>query len=250
MNSLVEISHCQPFSLESKEKIITGGLCFIHCSLGALKENNSEFLHPEEIAYFKTLQFERRQLSYLLGRFAAKKAVVQCKNIPLNEILIEYGVFQQPIVSQPPNLKIQVSYSHCNEHSIAVAFPEGFPMGIDIEEVNIEKQSVIATQLLEAEKNFINDFPQENPTNLFTLFWTIKEALSKALRTGMMTPFELYAIQKLKKINSHTWSNEFKNFGQYQAISFFLGKVACSIVYPKNSKIIIDTEKLRAFENR
>jgi len=35
------------------------------------------FLHPEEFNYFATLSFDKRKLSYLIGRLAAKQAVAK-----------------------------------------------------------------------------------------------------------------------------------------------------------------------------
>jgi 4'-phosphopantetheinyl transferase len=81
-------------------------------------------------------------------------------------------------------------------------------------------------------------------TRTLTLTWTIKEALSKVLRTGLMTPFEIFCLQSIQ-FENNKWVSQFKNFAQYQAISFQLGKFICSIVCPKRSQIQIDIIKLQ-----
>src|SRR5260370_17863619 len=68
---------------------------------GSSNELAAEFLGPIETAYFSTLRAERRRKRYLLGRYAAKRALSE----PLSEtdlkcIEILTGVLQQPIA--PP----------------------------------------------------------------------------------------------------------------------------------------------------
>src|SRR5258708_39152562 len=66
---------------------------------GSFTELAVEFFGPLETAYFSTLRSERRQKSYLLGRYAAKLALRE----PLSEpnpkgVEILKAFFEQPIV--------------------------------------------------------------------------------------------------------------------------------------------------------
>lgn len=83
--------------------------------------------------------------------------------------------------------------------------------------------------------------------NTHMVFWTVKEALSKALRTGFMSPLEIYELESMK-IEARCWISEFKNFSQYQGRSFFLGHLIYSLVYPKNinlkvNNILLEVER-------
>lgn len=250
MKTLAESYIGQKINFLEKDNLVQSELCLVRASLEELKRNAVSFLHRKELDYFNTLTFERRQLSYLLGRFAAKHAVTQYKKeISPTDILIEYGVFQYPLVQLPDKDKIQVSYSHSEESSIALAFPESFPLGIDLEAIDESRNDTIESQLTADEISLVEKLNDHDRSRSLTLIWTIKEALSKVLRTGMMTPFEIYSILNIKFENNQ-WLSEFKNFGQYQAISFQLGKFMCSIVYSKAFKLDIDVSKLKQwFEN-
>lgn len=229
-------AHCQRLEFYSDLEILNVEFCMVEASLAALKKEMPNFLHPKELEYWHALKFERRQQSYLLGRYCAKKAITNYnKNLNFSDIYIKPGIFEQPIVYHPGLQKIQVSLSHCGSLGAAMAFPESHPMGVDIEETHKDKEVVIASQLTPSEKLLIENKTHDNSKRIefYTLFWTLKEALSKTLRTGLTTPFEIYAIEA---ITEHTgyWMAKFKNFTQYQAMAFPVGRnCICALVFPK-----------------
>jgi 4'-phosphopantetheinyl transferase len=243
--------YSQALVLKSEMNSAWAELCLGLVPLTELKNHAPHFLHPKELAYLATLTFEKRQASYLLGRFLAKLAVTKQTDIPLHEIFIDFGIFQYPVVYHAGNEKIQVSISHCNQYGIALAFPETHPLGVDLEIIAPDKNSIIETQLTGEEKYLLATLHHSTSSTaeLYTLFWTIKEALSKTLRTGLMSPVEIYAIKSVKKEN-HYWLSEFKNFGQYQALSFPLRPFICSIVYPKNMQMLIDISAIERWATK
>lgn len=245
--------HCQTLSVASPLSLqpIRATFCFTKASLQALQKQKTAFLHPEELAYYNTLLFEKRQHSYLMGRYVGKKAIISLDSdhaaLSPADILIKPGVFGQPIVYYQPrkicprvsSQKIQISLSHCDHLGVSIAFSESCPMGIDLESIAENHQKPIASQLTVKEKEWIRRCDHTNQKTLHTLFWTLKEALSKVLRTGMTSPCEIYAI-KNSVYKDKRWITEFENFGQYGAISFLLKDTICSIVYPKQIQLNID----------
>lgn len=240
----------QSLNLNSSLGMLRASLCLTSLSLAELQAHVKSYLHPEEYAYFKTLDFEKRQLSYLLGRYTAKQAIANYNEnkISLSDILIKPGIFHYPVVYGVSTDCVQISYSHCNQCCIAVAYPQVFPMSIDIESINVEHNSVIESQLTTNEKFLMQSLQESSQDLLFSLFWSVKEALSKVLRTGLTTPLEIYAISQIKKENNY-WISEFKNFQQYEALSFLIGQYTCSIVFPKHSKILIDIPTIQSWLN-
>lgn len=231
---------CQTLPLCRSDLQLSAAICFTVASLSQLQEGIQSFLHPEEHTYFNTLSFAKRQQSYLLGRHAAKKAL--CHYHPeftATNVAIKAGIFEYPVAYYPDYKKIQISLSHSESLGIALAFPEEHPMGVDVEAIQPHHQSSIETQLTEVEKHWISQCYHTSPQILYTLFWTAKEALSKLLRTGMMSPFHIYAIKNIVKHN-HYWINEFENFAQYQALSFLVDSFVCSIVYPQRTNLSIN----------
>lgn len=231
----------QRLQLQRDELSLTSELFFTSFQLLDLQKIADTFLHSDELHHYQELKFPRRQLSYLLGRYAAKNALKRLIVTPtkLTDILIEYGVFKFPVVNCPTKNNVQVSWSHTGNACMALAFPEIHPMGIDLEKHDSEKNSVIASQLTREEITMINQYRDQDGDKLMTVFWTVKEALSKILRTGMMLPFEILTIKQIV-LTERGWVSEFAHFSQYHALSFVIGDMICSLVYPKKTSLTID----------
>ena len=230
--------------LKSTKQTFKAGLCL--CQLHKTADYSAllQHLHPQELDYYKTLPVEKRKKSYSIGRYSAKKALsalVGEKN--LQSTFIDRGLFNHPIVVIPNNQNIQVSISHCDEIGAALAFPEALPMGIDVERVDPDKKKVIESQMTENEKELIKSFPHSYNT-LLVLLWTAKEALSKILKTGLMTPFKISEISALT-VKQETMVCNFKNFAQYKGLSFNLGCYMHTIVFPKNTDINFNFNMLK-----
>jgi hypothetical protein len=68
--------------------------------------------------------------------------------------------------------------------------------------------------------------------------WTIKEALSKVLKTGMMTPMEIYQVNAIDQVLYNGFCvSTFTYFSQYKALSFPWKNTLCSIILPKETNI-------------
>lgn len=236
--------HIQTLTFKRDDCSFQAVICFASIPLAELQQQIMKFLHQAERDYFNTLTFARRQQSYLLGHWVAKHAIASLiQQNKLSDILIEYGVFHFPII-QGIDHHIHVSYSHSGQLAVALAFPEAHPLGIDLELRNIEKTAVIESQLTSEEKQMVSQASE--PDKIATLLWTVKEALSKVLKTGMMTPFTLYAVHNVQEKKDY-WSSEFIHFNQYKTLSFAVGPFICSIVYPKKSQMIIDIPAIQTW---
>jgi 4'-phosphopantetheinyl transferase len=230
--------------LKGTKQIYNAGLCLCRLQKTSDYLASLQHLHPQEIDYYKTLPVEKRKKSYSIGRYSAKKALsalVGEKN--LKSTFIDRGLFNHPIVVIPNNQNFQVSISHCDDVGAALAFPEALPMGIDVERVDPAKKKVIESQTTEKEKELIKSLPHSYST-LLVLLWTAKEALSKILKTGLMTPFKISEISDLT-VSQDTLVCNFKNFAQYKGLSFNLDSYMHTIVFPKNTEIQFDFNDLR-----
>jgi 4'-phosphopantetheinyl transferase len=222
--------------LKSTKQTYKAGLCL--CRLHKTSDYSAllQYLHPKELDYYKTLPAEKRKKSYSIGRYSAKKALaILVGEENLKNTFIDRGLFNHPIVVIPSNQNYQVSISHCDDIGAALAFSEALPMGIDVERVDPDKKKVIESQMTEKEKELIKSLPHSYST-LLVLLWTAKEALSKILKTGLMTPFKISEISALT-VNQETLVCNFKNFAQYKGLSFHLGGYMYTIVFPKNTEI-------------
>lgn len=205
----------------------------------ALRDRCETFLHPRELEYFLTLPTERRRQSYLLGRHAAKQALSARAGVDdPTRIEIVAGVFQQPIVRPGLSEPTGISITHSGRLACAVAFPEQHPMAIDVEDEAPDRTATMASQILPVEFDRARlAWPQGAPHA--AMIWTAKEALSKALRCGLTTPFSLLAVTNLVQ-HPHAAGGEFEHFRQYRFQTWRIGPTVMSLVVPRLSTMQID----------
>jgi 4'-phosphopantetheinyl transferase len=244
MADLAPITYIDELTLKRPENTYKAYICFCYFPQFSYYQETVKFLNYHELNYYNTLKFEKRIKSYLIGRYTAKRAIAAfCNELNLENIIIEHGIFTQPIVKCKSGQNIQVSITHCDDFGVALAFPEAHPMGIDIERIS-DAREALERQITDEEKALIKTFPFPYNTML-TYLWTTKEALSKVLRTGLMTPFKLFEIDKLELRNDGSFLNLYKNFAQYKALSFGLGDFICSITYPLKTELTFNYILLR-----
>lgn len=224
--------HTGQIILKRQEGDFRAAFCLIRGDLPFL-ENHLAVLHSTESAHYESLKFERRKQSYLLGRIAAKTAVSALLEInnPAS-FNIGFGIFHFPVV-KGLNENTQVSISHCDDIGIALAFPEEHPLGLDIEKINDQRLEAIKSQLSDEEKALLEGCPVPAITG-FTLAWTIKEALSKVLRTGLTADFKILEINSIKS-SVQEYTSTFRYYDQYKAISQHSNDYACSIILPRKT---------------
>tara|TARA_Y100000385_G_C13104176_1_gene646460 strand:+ start:1821 stop:2561 length:741 start_codon:yes stop_codon:yes gene_type:complete len=211
----------------------------IACIQGELKEGilYLEKLHPNEKAIYKTYQDDRRKESYLLGRLTAKQAILELRNISSSKLIwIDTGVFQFPVVKGANLQNIQVSISHCDTIGFSVAYPEAHPMGIDVEKINSDRTTEVLSQLTNHEKLLLNNNAN---TSGYTAIFSIKEALSKVIRTGMMLDFKFFEVEAIKR-EQQILECTFTHFGQYKAFAFINRGFVFSVVLPKRTTVQLD----------
>ncbi|NRS16251.1 4'-phosphopantetheinyl transferase superfamily protein [Brevibacillus sp. HB1.4B] len=223
------------FVIKGKDREYRASLCMGYFSVPADFLKIVKFLHPKEFEYYFQLEYERRVKSYLTGRYVAKRAVsFLVGDESLERICIEQGIFHQPVVNLPNATNVQVSITHCDDLAAGIAFSEELPMGIDMERISVDRNKVLETQMTVKESSLFSCLPYSYETTL-TLFWTVKEALSKILKTGLTTSFHIYEISQVEARDGVVYSL-FENFPQYRTASFILGDYVCSITYPKKTE--------------
>lgn len=228
--------------LYRKDNDFRAGFCVIDKSLPDLIKE-SWMLHPDELSYYKTLEYDKRRTSYLLGRIAAKNSVSEFlhEDIVFPSFSIKPGVFQFPVVKHITDYNVQVSISHCDNIGVALAFPEEHPMGIDIERIREDKIDVMKTVISKNESKLI-DHAVLHMSVASCLVWSVKESLSKVLKTGLTLDFGILEINSLEK-KGLIYQSTFTHFSQYKAISFKIDEYICSIVLPEQTRV--DLESIR-----
>jgi 4'-phosphopantetheinyl transferase len=227
--------HAFPLRRESLRVDTVFGFVFTR-DYPAILGRLDEFLAPAEAAYFAGFRFLRRQQSFLLGRYAAKLALQRLlKAADPKAIEIGRGVFEQPLISYLSARAPEITISHCDEIAVALAFPSGHPMGVDIEQIDPDRLVTIRSQMSPLEREWARSGGADELA-FSTLIWTAKEALSKALTCGLMSPMEIFNLAEFYPLGQRVWGGLFQNFGQYKFIGWISRTVAMSVVLPKKSE--------------
>lgn len=237
----IDNSHILHFST-SAGHIIRASINLHQLSACAESDFLIESLHFEEVAFYKSLKFEKRKKTFLIGRYCAKEAIISLfPDIDKQYICITNGLLGHPVVLSPQS-NIQISISHSSDLGIALAFPELSPMGIDIEKINNQHIDILSN--ITAEEVEFNEILMLQEDIFYTLLWSSKESLSKVLKTGLYINMELYKVQNIKKENEH-YIITYSNFKQYTTIAFILSDYICALTYPKNINIISNIDAIK-----
>ena len=190
-------------------------------------------LNEKEKSHYDTLKYEKRKSDYLIGRYTAKIAVNELLRIDLKSIQIDNGIFNFPIVRGKQIRNVQVTLTHCEDISIAIAFPEDHPIGVDLEKIDRNKMKLVKEIVNEKELALQEEL---NEFEMFTSLWTVKEALSKILKTGFTCNLQVFEVEKFNK-TMFFFESKFLNFMQYKGYTIKKDEYICSIVLPLRTQL-------------
>ena len=233
MSVMLRIS--KKLKLIRDKSIYEAGISVIQADLPELSTLINVHLHKSEKEVLAGYEFEKRKLSYALGRVSTKIALQEVLRVDTDKCWVEKGVFKQPILyTTDSKLKLQCSLSHSENMGVAIVFPEAHPLAVDIEKIDLSKIDAINSKLVDSEKELCFKYSHYP---IHTILWTLKEALSKVIKCGLTVPFDLLEIDNIEK-TALGFVSTYKNFFQYKASSFILeDNFAVSVVYPKHTEI-------------
>ena len=139
----------------------------------ALKEISAQ--RREQALKFK---FEQGQRLCVLAYQLLKEGLRQEYGITENPIF-EYNEHGKPLIIGHP--EIFFNLSHCKEAAICVVSDQ--PVGIDVESIREYKESLVNYTMNDEEIAQIKS--AENPAATFIRLWTMKEATTKLIGTGI-----------------------------------------------------------------
>ena len=186
-----------------------------------------EVLSPKELEIYSKFTSLKRKREFIAGRIACKKAFFKLtlgkadyfEKFPSISVLnTETG---SPFIE---NSDLCVSVSH--SHGVAIASISRHAIGVDIELIDPKKILSL--------KRMSKEHPEGNVRDL-TILWTLKESLSKALRTGIIKEFSFYKTKNFQFKNGIYHCN-FENF-PFSGIAISNNKYSLGIV--KDRRIAI-----------
>ena len=197
------------------------------------------FLSEAENAQLGRFQFAAKQQGFLLGRLAAKRALgVLLEEPDLRRIEIRSGAYGQPLVQHPRAGSAEVTVSHSHGLAVAVAFPAECPMGVDLETVSAIRAGTILGELEASgqEQAWLASAGVDDATACCVL-WTAREALGKALKTGLNSPLGILSLADIRSAAERSWVGGYLNFPQCQCLSQAHGDRVLSLALPKAAEL-------------
>lgn len=141
-------------------------------------------------------KFDKDRYTYLFCHTLLRLILSKRLNMSPEDLLITYDSNKKPYLQGNP---LYFNISHTRD-SFAIILSEQFRVGIDLEKVdmNIDFNSLLRKSFSYQEREFILELPVES-CNRFFLLWTRKEALLKAIGSGITS--DLSNIEVLMKDN-------------------------------------------------
>lgn len=210
-------------------------------------------LGASELAQFERLKFAPKRHSFLLGRLAAKTAlgaVLEEAHFPAIEICA--GVFGQPLITHARAPGIDVTLSHSHGLAVALAFPAAWPIGLDLETV---APDVVATLLAEmnlsaSESSWyaaataatpVDWAISINPASACGVLWGVREALGKAMKTGVHSPLGVLSASAIepapKTLGINAWHGGYTNFAQFHWYAQIVGERVLTLTLPREVEL-------------
>ena len=200
----------------------------------------AQWLTPAELQVVARYTHPRRRNSYLLGRMAAKEALLHLyPGARATEIEIAQGVFRTPLVRGWPDVPgACVSISHDDRFACAIAAPDAHPVTLDIQEASGEHLAAMLSPLQEGERRIIDALhvPQAEAA---ALLWTAREALSKMLLTGFSASLSILEVASAEAVGGG-WQSSFRHFSHVKAWSWRAGSGILTLVIPAKSTLQCD----------
>jgi phosphopantetheinyl transferase len=207
--------------------------------LPALMAALDTFLCGEERQRLAPIVSDRRRLSFLRGRRAAKNALVRGYGGQAQQWVITSTVFGEPIAQclGAVNLPARVSISHSDRGALAIAVPAAWPAAVDCEIVSQRNLSAIQGQLSGDEIAAARSQTAVSYMTALTMLWSLKESASKLLGAGLAVDFSMLAMTEMVFFPDQRLEARFRYLAHIQGQALHRGGQVASLVFPSTGRL-------------
>lgn len=173
-----------------------------------LEKQQFENLSLDEQAQAKRFVFPIHQKRFVASHFALRNLLSRIIDVSPQEvhfILSEHG---KPYLENHPNIGFNLSHS---EEVAVIGLQKNARIGIDIEKIQLQFNLKLVHRFFSQEEiNEFNEIPTDQQLSAFFRFWSRKEAIIKALGTGLSFPLNQFTTSlknnyEMITIASETW---------------------------------------------
>ncbi|MCX6987676.1 MAG: 4'-phosphopantetheinyl transferase superfamily protein [Chlamydiae bacterium] len=191
-------------------------LWLLHRDMLVSKKNNYfQKLDANELKQLKLFRYEKNKEDFIL-RHGILHELLSAYVGPISSRNLKHNHMNKPFIEKE---KISFNVSSSNDY-ILIGFANEVDIGVDIEYINppMMYADIIKECFSENEKHSLAREPE--PMKLFFQYWNAKEAILKALGTGMLFPLNQLDCSSLKNENTWTYINApFMSYGVW--VQFF-----------------------------
>lgn len=168
-----------------------------------------DWLCKSEKDILSSFRFTKKRNDWLLGRWTAKHLIVQLTRGKLSESDIEI----LPSDSGAPEVSIQnssnpveLSISHSSDHSFCIASLQKGSIGCDMEKIQARTHKFEEDYFTSCERRRLEHTNQQEHAILSNLIWCGKEAVFKALKTGLRRDTRSVEVSIPEYWSSGSWN--------------------------------------------
>jgi 4'-phosphopantetheinyl transferase len=159
-------------------------------------EELAQRLSPSERLRAQQMRFERDWRTLIVSRGVLRGLLGMYLNVPPKSLEFHYNEFGKPFLSPALAFRIEFSVSHSGDRAL-FAFVREVSVGVDLEAIRplADLAGMVKTCLSPSEQQRFGALPTDQRLASFFRIWTRKEALSKAIGTGLLdTRLDLDAL--------------------------------------------------------
>jgi 4'-phosphopantetheinyl transferase len=157
--------------------------------------SKSSLLSADERLQWEKFRHDRDRDRYLITRVMAREILGDYLGIEPQALRFQRSSTGKPEVESRLSARhVQFNITHC-EGLVALALAQG-PVGIDAEPKNRQIELDVARLILTSEEQSeLQSWPVEHKRYRLLQYWTMKEALVKAMGVGFSKPLDSVAVQ-------------------------------------------------------
>lgn len=163
-------------------------------------------LSSEEIAHAERLTIDKVKKCYIASYGIRRILLANYLGVSSDNLIfqtnahgkpsLDYNAMIQRETSFSADMPVHFNISHSGEYAVFI-FSLDSPVGIDIQQVHSSsyEEMIVKRMFHPDEQMLFSALTQEEKTNLFYRFWTIREAFLKALGYGFSIPSNTFCIE-------------------------------------------------------
>ncbi len=218
------------------------------------------FLHAGESARASAFKFGQPRENFALGRLAGKLALLAAvgASVPLASALSPRGIEGEELAQGLRSMEIgngergeplvradgpqppppAVSLSHVNGLGVAIAFPAGARMGLDLELIEARRAETVRKGVpLSAEEEAWLKVTLLPEATALLLLWTAREALGKALGSGLACKWETLALREVASGGRGFYAGRYRHQPQFHCASWVGPGAVMSLAFPETAEV-------------